>query len=97
MKPENVKCENCVFWEGEREEEGKGSLLGQCHAHPPKQAENEQGERWWPSTFDLDWCGQFRETWPVEEPPAEWHCVEHGRVGAGHVCVGAVGIDGGVI
>ncbi len=73
-RPEHVKCENCVFWTGPFDDipEHPGRY-GWCHQRGPTlfqhtrtEEEDEQAIVFpFPPIAEDDFCGEFRETWPV--------------------------------
>lgn len=55
-RPENVRCETCVFWEPTPNFSNKGD--GNCHkTHTPER-----------TNTDL-FCGEWRDEWPQKGPP----------------------------
>ena len=58
MRPENVRCKNCVFWD--REDDG---VTGACSRIPPLASKKQDGCHW-PFTLGFQWCGEFRSEWP---------------------------------
>ena len=56
-RPENVRCENCCYWD-QRNEPLSEINRGLCCAHPVNE---------WPATLDMHFCGEFRGEWPIEE------------------------------
>jgi hypothetical protein len=66
MKPENVRCGGCVFWKL-LTRKGK-TPYGECRIRAGAGHEV-------PKKLATDWCGEFRETWPVERVPIK-HVLE---------------------
>jgi hypothetical protein len=77
-KPENVKCENCVFWERWTEDDGSAEnkllvpehwrglgCVGQCRGRPG--TPDSAGNAMHLIVFGKHhWCGAFRSEWPEE-------------------------------
>ena len=52
------KCNECKWWEAERQIEGTDGTAGYCHRYPPSQRD-AQGVDCYPAVFPSDWCGEF--------------------------------------
>ena len=52
-----VQCAGCLFWDQD------GSQFGDCRRYSPSTA----GDRAWPMTGALDWCGEFEPNEKEEE------------------------------
>lgn len=67
-RPENVKCENCVFWW--QFECATGMERGECRRYPPaKEPDVDTDEEvfgQWRDTEPYQWCGEFRSSWPED-------------------------------
>lgn len=57
-RPDNVRCETCVFWDSVRK------AFGQCKRHAPTYKPEENGGEVWTETYQTDWCGEWRDEWP---------------------------------
>ena len=63
-KPENVKCETCVYW-AELDD-----ATGQCRRHAPRDATlMQQSDPDWACVDNETWCGDWSEEWPGAETP----------------------------
>ncbi len=50
-------CLNCKFW---KEHYHQDEPSGECRKTTPSR--NDSGKGVWPITKDLDWCGEYEET-----------------------------------
>lgn len=58
MKPEDLRCETCAFWQ-----HYETTNYGQCRAHSPSINRAAREQRWPESSKD-EWCGEWRKEWP---------------------------------
>ena len=64
MRPEDVRCEDCVYWW--EYEDGKGECRrGPPNRHPLEESDSEVFGQWI-DTERGQWCGEFRREWVDE-------------------------------
>lgn len=64
-----ASCDNCRFWE--MRQHIRENDVGECRKFAPRQMVEKGdgqffGQRVWPATYDVDWCGEF-ETIPDDK------------------------------
>ena len=68
MKPENVRCELCIFYQAHRADIASDPGVagaGECRRNAPQVG---SAALWtWPAVNAGDWCGEYSDTWDEEE------------------------------
>lgn len=67
-------CATCHYWDllSPDEQIVAECKMGTCHRYPPTVLSPEDGVDVFPTTYDSDWCGEYKERLPPGTTKLNW-------------------------